>query len=239
MQTESLPHALFLQTIQNWVRSYVSTQQLSATDLFFALEWAESGVRPDALTDHLDRYIAQNPEVIQNGIKLSKLRWEAERYISAIRQKAPETLVQPMVVSDPFVALLDAIADIGRSVSNAFIKDILRTTWKSIHKSHQRALTLYPDWNTSPTAYYQLKAYAITTHREACQTACCKCSELLTPQELEVLTALTPQEQIRALTLGEEATKRFLQQCHNEKIAARFELTELLNLLGNKETESP
>jgi len=235
MQTESLPHALFLQTMQNWVRSYLSTQQLSATDLFFALEWAESGVRADALTDHFDHYIAQNPDVIKNGVKLSRLRWEAERYISALRQKTPETLAQPMIVSDPFATLLNAVAEAGRSSSNALVTEILRTMWKSLNKAHQAALELYPDWNTSPSEYYQLKAYAITTHRQACQSACNSCAEILTQQELDDLISLTTQEQMHLLTLGEDAAQRFRNKCRTEKIAAHFGLGELLNLLSAKE----
>lgn len=229
MAANAMHHAQFLRTMQDWVRSYVSTAQLSPNDLFHIVEWAQAGVRAQELTAHFDRYLALNPDFFKDGFKLSRLRFEAERFIASIRKNEPERLTEPMLVSDPFVALIELVTQTGRATQNDFVRAALRQLWKSLKQAHQTALVLYPDWNQTPAAYYHFKAFAIMANCDACKLACEACTKNLSPEECRELTKLTPQERIHAMQLGEDALRRYHELCRLEKIAAYFELEKILH----------
>ena len=85
--TES-PHAAFLRAIQEWVWSRFPTRQLSASDIFYSLQWAESQIPASVFIKSFDLFLQAHPHHFDEGCKLSKLQYEAsKRRLLSLRKK--------------------------------------------------------------------------------------------------------------------------------------------------------
>jgi len=101
-----LPHASFLQDIQNWVWKRFPTRQLSATDIFYAMQWAESGVPSIFFIDGFEAWLQTHPKEFVANAKLSNLRFEADRIVTAYRTLHPVQPPTEITSEDPFETML-------------------------------------------------------------------------------------------------------------------------------------
>lgn len=226
-------HAQFLKTMQTWVASYAPTHQLSAADLYYVLNWAKSGVRANELTDWFDRFLASHPDFFKDGVRLSRLQYEAEKLIVSKHKSFEQIAQEPLVVQDPFGSVLACITKLGQQTQNVFVRDALRQSWRDLRRAQHEAIQAHPDWQTSATEFYALKALAICATQQIVEEACHACFDTLAPCEKSDVETLSPKEQIHLMKLGPEASARFVKATRLQKIADRFGLGELLHFFDH------
>ena len=109
---ESLPfsHELFLRDMQAWVWMRYPTRQLSATDVFYALQWAASGLCARDFTSAFDAYLAEHPDVFDRGCRLSRLQYEAKRVIADAKLTPPEKVRLFFLAAGDTVLYIRALA---------------------------------------------------------------------------------------------------------------------------------
>ena len=227
--TES-PHAAFLHAIQEWVWTRYPTRQLSATDIFYSLQWAESQLPASVFIRSFEDFLAAHPHHFDDGCRLSKLQFEARRII-AQQQKAQSEAPRnsaPIVVNDPFHTALKIITICGQRTENPILKDALRKLYADFRTAQQQTRQKYPDWDRHTEAFYRLKAEALLLWQESVQKLCDDCLALLSENERQPLTELTAAEKIHCMQLGPEAEKIYKNRVRNEKITEYFGVHELL-----------
>ncbi len=230
--TES-PHADFLRAIQEWVWLRYPTRQLSASDIFYSLQWAESHIPASVFTQNFDAYLLEHPHYFDDGCKLSKLQFEAKRIIGE-QQKELSGLpanTEIHVDSDPYDTAIRYITICGKRTTNPLLKDELRKIYTNLRSSRKKAMIKYPNWNKQTEEYYKFKAEAFLLWQDDIQNLCNNCLSMLSDTEQNQLRTLTPAEKIHCFQLGQEAETIYLNRILREKIARYFDFEELLNAI--------
>ena len=210
----SLPNTAFLRDIQDWVWKRFPTRQLSATDIFYVLQWADSGVPACIFIDGFENWLKSHPREFVSECRLSSLQFEAGRIISAYRQThAASSIPEPIIVDDPYETALNRIAAQGRKTNNPLLRNMLRTFYQQMLSSRKRARKDYPDWNTHFRALID------------------ECFRMLAEQEQEKLTELTPAEKLHCMQIGSEAQQIYKSHLLQKKIAQYFDISPLLESL--------
>lgn len=221
------PHAPFLRGIQSWVWRYFPVHQLSATDIFYALKWAQSGIPVTMLTEHFDVWLHEHPHHFDEGFRLVRLQRQAERAISEFRKK-PAPIPPPVLVDDPFKRALETITSCGKQTENPLLRDALRQFYQAMREAHKLALTACPEWNQRPDAFYPFKARAILAWDEHLAILLQYCFDMLTETEQLQIQTMSPQEKVHCMHLGDEAKQHYIGQCQNKRIATYFHIEPLL-----------
>lgn len=224
-----MPHSEFLQDIQSWVWKHFPTRQLSAADIFYAMQWAETGVPCCIFTDAFEACLrSKNNEFLKTG-KLSSLHFDAERVIDNYRiQHTDNSPKQPLIVDDPYQIALERIADSGKKTNNPLLRDELRIFYQNMLNSRSENRKAYPDWNQRSESYYPLKARAIVDWESSLSTLLNNCFEMLTDQEKSQLQKLSPADEAHCLFISEEAQNVYKKRILNQKIAEYFDISPLL-----------
>ena len=228
--TES-PHAAFLRAIQEWVWSRFPTRQLSASDIFYSLQWAESQIPASVFIKSFDLFLQAHPHHFDEGCKLSKLQYEASRIIGE-QQKATAQSPQKkeiQIVCDPYETALKYITICGQRTDNPILRDELRKLYASFKSAKTQAEQKYTNWNKQTEAFYKYKAEAFLLWQESVQHLCAYCLSLLSDVEQEKIKALTPAEKMHCFQLGPEAESIYVDRILREKVARYFDFEELLN----------
>ncbi len=232
MNDPNTPHTEFLRDIQSWVWKRFPTRQLSATDIFYALQWAESGVPFCIFSDGFEAWLHTHPlEFVKSG-NLSDLHFQADRIIKAYHQhisSAPDTT--PTIVDDPYDTALTRIAEVGKKTKNPLLRDELRIFYQNMLISRTEARKLYPDWNQRSESFYPLKARAIIDWDKALKTLLQHCFSMLSEQEQTHLKKLAPVDEIHCMKIGEDAQYIYKTRILNQKIADYFEISALIKSL--------
>ena len=228
----SLPNTAFLRDIQDWVWKRFPTRQLSATDIFYVLQWADSGVPACIFIDGFENWLKSHPREFVSECRLSSLQFEAGRIISAYRQThAASSIPEPIIVDDPYETALNRIADQGRKTNNPLLRNMLRTFYQQMLSSRKRARKDYPDWNTRSESFYPLQARAIIDWNTHFHALIDECFRMLAEQEQEKLTELTPAEKLHCMQIGSEAQQIYKTHLLQKKIAQYFDISPLLESL--------
>ena len=232
MSDESMPHAEFLRGIQNWVWRRFPARQLSATDIFYALQWAESGVPCCIFTDGFEAWLQTHPQECEKSIKLSGFHFEAERIIAGYRKlHANDPHLTPVIVDDPYEKALSLIAECGRNTKNPLLRDELRIFYQTMLKSRAENRQLYPDWNQRSESFYPLKAHALVDWENALNLLLEHCYNMLSEEEQNKLSMLKPADKIHCMHISEEAQKIYINRILHQNVAEYFEITKLLGNL--------
>lgn len=221
------PHAPFLRALQAWVWQRFPVHQLSATDIFYALKWAQTGIPADMLTEAFEAWLRDHPHHFDDGFRLTRLKLQAEHAISEFRKK-PAAAAPPLLVNDPFKIALDTITTCGRQTNNPLLRDALRAFYQAMREAQKNAIDECPGWNERPDAFYPFKARAILAWDEHLAQLLSHCYNMLSEQEQTHMKALTPREKIHCMHLGEEAKQYYLKQCLNARLAAYFQIESLI-----------
>lgn len=232
MIDKNLPHAEFLRDIQSWVWKRFPTRQLSATDVFYALQWAESGVPFCIFSDGFEAWLHTHPlEFVKSG-NLSALHFEADRIIKAYHQHLSSVSnTTPTIVDDPYETALTRIAEVGKKTQNPLLRDELRIFYQNMIVSRTEARKLYPDWNQRSESFYPLKARAIIDWDASIEILLQHCFSMLSEQEQTRLQKLAPVDEIHCMQIGEDAQKIYKLRILNQKIAEYFEISVLMTSL--------
>lgn len=223
------PHAAFLRDIQAWVWTYCPTRQLSATDTYYALKWAASGLPASTFTRAFDAFIAKNPRTFAHGCRLSILSSYAARIMSTAPKLAPQPAIPiPDSARDPFDEAIDRIVQCGKRSQNPLLRDLLRTAYNELSRAHQAAVKECPHWRATPHDFYEFKARALTAIDAQIARICLSAREFLSPAELRDLQKLTPAEQLHCLRLGPDAESRYKNRIFDQKMASRLGFSDVL-----------
>lgn len=221
------PHTSFLRTIQAWVWQRFPVHQLSANDIFYAIQWAQSGIPAAMLTEAFETWLQEHPHHFDDGFRLTRLKLQAEHAIAEYRKKAMAT-PPPVIVHDPFKAALDAITVCGKQTENPLLRDLLREFYQGMRDAQALAIESCPGWNERPDAFYPFKARAILAWDKHLAHLLTQCFNMLSEQEQTQIKQLTPREKIHCMHLGNEAKQYYLKQCMNTRLAAYFQIESLL-----------
>lgn len=235
---ESLPfrHELFLRDMQAWVWMRYPTRQLSATDVFYALQWAASGLCARDFTSAFDAYLAEHPDVFDRGCRLSRLQYEAKRVIGAEKRRQSTLPAAQMpwhgdIVEDPYDVAICRIIECGKRTEQPPIRDILRKAYVALIQAHQVSIAAHPNWRETPESFAKYKAQCLADYASAVDLTFEGVNELLCDEEKAKLRRLDQREKIRAFQLGNDAKARFLAQIYRRNVAGYFGLDVLLSPL--------
>ena len=233
--TDTLPfrHEIFLRDIQSWVWMRYPTRQLSAADVFHALQWAASGLSAHDFTIAFDAYLRKHPRLFERGCRLSQLQYEAKRVISAEkRRRSAQPAVAPpwngADVDDPYETALRRIVECGKQTEQPPIRDILRKAYSALYHAHRVSLAAHAEWRETLESYSLYKAQGLADYAAAVDQTFDAAESLLCAEETEKLRTLNQKEKIRAFRLGDEAKKRLLDQIFRRNAACYFGLEKLL-----------
>ncbi len=230
MDVQRSVHESFLRELQAWVWKRFPTRQLSASDIFYALKWAESGVPCCIFTDGFEAWLSRHPlEFVKDG-QLSVLRFEAERIIGAYRELHSKDAERPLLVDDPYEMRLSIITQCGRETDNVLLRERLRAFYQKMRVSCQEARTAYPEWMQRSEQYYTLKARAILSWDEGLSCLLRECFEMLSEEEQASLKTLSGAERLHCMQISDEAQKIYKSQIIDKKIAKYFGILQLLDV---------
>ncbi len=236
--TEALPfrHEMFLRDMQSWVHLRYPTRQLSATDVFYALQWASSGLTARDFTAAFDVYLSQHPEAFERGCRLSRLKYEAQRVMreeSRRRSSLPAARPAPDCgdAGDPYEIAICRIIECGKQTRMPPLRDILRKAYTAMAHAHRVSAQAFADRRLTPENYAEYKAKCLIDYDAAVDEVFRSATELLAREEIEKLRALTQKEKIRAFRLGDEAKERFLARVFRQNEARYFGIEKLLKPL--------
>lgn len=221
------PHASFLRALQAWVWRRFPVHQLSATDIFYAIQWAQTGISADMLTDYFEAWLQDHPHHFDDGFRLTRLKLQAEHAIADFRKK-PISSVSPILVSDPFKAALDAITVCGKQAENPLLRDELRAFYQAMREAQRESQTTYPDWSSRRDIFYMFKARALLAWDEHLGHLFENCFAMLSDQEQLEMKQLTVQEKLHCMHIGDEAKQHYIQRCLYQRIASYFRIEYLL-----------
>lgn len=226
------PHADFLRNIQNWLWKRFPTRQLSATDIFYVLQWANSAVPCCIFIDGFESWIHAHPGKFENDARLSSLQHVAWKIIASYRKKT-SSLPQssPLLVDDPYEKILNATAHIGQNISNPLLREILRTFYTNIRNDRTDAQNAFPTWNQRADSYYPFRAQAILDFETERDRLILACQNLLSERERQALETLSPQENLHCMIISENAQKQYKMQLLRQKIAQYFDISDLMDIL--------
>lgn len=225
------PHAGFLRSMQEWVWRRFPTQQLSATDIFYVIQWAQSGIPVSALIEDFEDFLRNRPHFLDDGCRLSKFNPEAHRYIKDSRQHSP-SIPHPqekIIVCDPYLVILDRLTACGRQTQNTLLKEELRKLYATMRSSCMQAQKSEPEWMQRSDSFYRLKAQALTDWEAGLTNLCRTCYEMLSEEERTKLKELDKAERAHVMCLGTEAEAIWRVRRLKEKVAAYFGFEGLLD----------
>ncbi len=233
--TQALPfrHEMFLRDMQSWVHLRYPTRQLSATDVFYALQWASSGLTAHDFTAAFDVYLSQHPEAFERGCRLSRLKYEAQRVMrDGNRRRAFPASARPAPdcsdADDPYEIAICRIIECGKQTPMPPLRDILRKAYTAMAQAHRVCAQVFADWRLTPENYAEYKAKCLIDFEAAVDEVFRSATELLAGEEIEKLRELTQKEKIRAFRLGDEAKERFLARAFRQNAARYFGIEKLL-----------
>ncbi|MBQ9395486.1 MAG: hypothetical protein IJU23_08210 [Proteobacteria bacterium] len=221
-------HDSFLRDMQNWVWVRFPTRQLSATDIFYALQWADSGVPARYFIDGFEENLRRSGAEFAKTGKLSCLRLEADRLIAAWRRDHAGQEKAAILVEDPYEKALSRLTMIGCRTENSLLRDELRIFYQNMMYSRTQARKSYPDWNQRSESFYPLKARAIVDWEDSLARLFEHCYVMLSEQEQSRLSSLSPQEQMHCMYISEDAQKTYKMRILNHKLADYYKMNELL-----------
>ena len=223
-------HAPFIRAIQDWVHNRYPTRQLSATDLFYAIQWANSEVPAACFVEAFEEILRNRPHFLDEGFRLSKFNFEAQKMISRYRQKRSEDPqpIEKICVSDPYQEILDRLVKCGRMTTNPVLRDELRKLYQNMRQSKHQAENAEPEWSQRADQYYRYKSHAVVDWDEGLANLCNTCFMMLADVEQKTLLELSPAEKAHLMHLGEEAEKIWRTQRLREKVASYMGFSELL-----------
>lgn len=222
-------HDVFLRDMQNWVWVRFPTRQLSATDIFYAIQWADSGVPSRYLIDGFEENMRRSGAEFAKSGKLSCLHFEADRLISAWHREHAVLQPAPLLIDDPYEKALSRLTMIGCRTENSLLRGELRIFYQNMVNSRTLARKTYPDWNQRSESFYPLKARAIVDWEDSLAKLFEHCYAMLSEQEQNRLSELSPVEQMHCMYISEDAKKAYKLRILNNKIAEYFKMSELLD----------
>ena len=226
-------HAPFIKAMQEWVWRRFPTRQLSATDLYYVMQWASSEIPVSVFIDSFEAYLKEHPHFFETDCRLSKFQFQARRVISACRQHQTEA-DQPMdkiQVTDPYATILEQLALCGRRTKNPLIRDSLRTLYQKMRESCRTARREYPEWDKKADDFYRLKAQALLDWEQEFNGFCQTCFMMLADVEQEKLLELSPSEKVHLMYLGMDGQAAWQARRLNEKTAVYLGVAELLEVI--------
>lgn len=227
-----MTNAPFIRDMQAWVWKRFPSRQLSATDIYYVLKWAESGVPSSIFTDAFEHLLNSRACEFETSGKLSTLRFEAGRIIADYQKTLlREPNVRPVTVDDPYETALSRIAQAGRDTQNQLLQAELRRFYKSILDDQSKARHDYPEYGSRIESFYAYKAQAILAWDKGMEALLENCARLLSDEERLPLLSLTPKEKLHCIPLSEEARELYKKHIFNRKLAEYFEFSSLLEPL--------
>ena len=221
------PHATFLRELQEWVWRRFPVHQLSATDIFYAIQWAQTGISADMLTDYFEAWLQDHPHHFDDGFRLTRLKIQAEHAIADFRKK-PVVSVSPILVNDPFKSALDVITICGKQAENPLLRDALRVFYQAMREAQREAVASYPDWTQRQDVFYMFKARAHLAWDEHLARLFEHSFGMLSEPEQAEMQQLTAQEKLHCMHIGDEAKQHYIQRCLYQRIATYFHIESLL-----------
>lgn len=225
----SMPHTAFLQDIQNWVWKRFPTRQLSASDIFYAMQWAETGVPAVFFVDGFEHWLSTHPKEFVTNANLSALRFEADRIVSAYRQLHPVQAPVEFKVDDPFKVILDRLERVGKNTTDDRLRLQLREIYQTMRDGMQKTRSLYPDWKARAEVFYTLKARALILWDESVDHLIQECFSWLSEDEKKQMQTLTPADAMYAMRLGDEALAVYKKTHFQRNVAKFYSMESLLD----------
>lgn len=222
-------HDSFLRDMQNWVWVRFPTRQLSAADIFYVIQWADSGIPARFFIDGFEQHLQRGSSEFCRTGNLSCLRFEADRLIASWRRDHAGQEKVSILVEDPFEKALSRLTMIGCRTENSLLRDELRIFYQNIINSRNIARNTYPDWNQRSESFYPLKARAILDWDTSLATFLKHCFAMLSEQEQHRLSELSPVEQMHCMYISEEAQELYKMRILHHKVAEYFDVKELLD----------
>ena len=223
-----LPHASFLQDIQNWVWKRFPTRQLSASDIFYVMQWAETGVPSIFFIDGFEAWLQTHPKEFITNANLANLRFEANRIIEGYRSLHPVHRSIEMDVIDPFETMQHRLEVLGKTTPNESLRNELRSIYQKVRSAQRETQSMYPDWNQRAESFYTLKARALLLWDECLETLIAQCFSWLPRENQEKMKTLTPAENLHLLRLGDEAQELYKKNLFQQKVADHCGMASLL-----------
>ena len=226
-------HVPFIKAMQEWVWRRFPTRQLSATDLYYVMQWAASEVPVSVFIDGFEAYLKDHPHFMDTDCRLSKFQFLARQIIAACRQHQAEVVqpVEKIQVTDPYQPLLEQLTSCGRRTKNPLLREALRSLYQKMRDSCAMARNSFPDWDCRVEDYYRLKAQAIIDWEVEFGAFCQVCFKMLADVEQSKLLELSPAEKAHQMYLGAEAEAVWQARRINEKTAEYFGFSELLEAI--------
>ncbi|MBO4350215.1 MAG: hypothetical protein J6A01_04610 [Proteobacteria bacterium] len=225
----NMPHASFLQDIQNWVWKRFPTRQLSASDIFYVMQWAETGVPSIFFIDGFEAWLRAHPKEFITNANLANLRFEADRIIEGYRSLHPVQLPVEINVEDPFETMRHRLEILGKSTQDEALRKDLRKIYQQIRTAQRETQSQYPDWNQRAESFYTLKARALIVWDECIESLITQCFSRLPQEKQEEMKVLTPAENLHLLRLGDEAQEMYKKTQFHQRIAKHYEMESLLD----------
>ncbi len=225
----NMPHASFLQDIQNWVWKRFPARQLSASDIFYVMQWAETGVPSIYFMDGFEAWLRAHPKEFITNANLANLRFEADRIIEGYRSLHPVQQHIEMNVKDPFETMLHRLEILGKSTQDEALRQDLRRIYQQIRTSQREAQSKYSDWNKHAEIYYTFKARALIQWDECIESLIAQCFSRLPQEKQEEMKKLTPAENLHLLRLGDEAQEQYQKTQFHQRIAKHYGMESLLD----------
>ncbi|MBQ9242017.1 MAG: hypothetical protein IJ165_02110 [Proteobacteria bacterium] len=227
-----MTNAPFIRDMQAWVWKRFPSRQLSATDIYYVLKWAESGVPASIFTDAFEHLLKSRACEFETNGKLSTLRFEAGRIIADYQKSLlREPNVRPVTVDDPYETALSRIAQAGRDTQNPLLQAELRRFYKSILEDKSQAQHDHPEYSARIEAFYLYKSQAILAWDKGLDALLENCARFLSDEERLPLQALTPQEKFHCIPLSEDARELYKKHIFHKKLAEYFTLSSFLEPL--------
>ena len=226
---DTLPHTAFLRDMQNWVWKRFPTLQLSASDIFYAMQWAETGVPSIIFIDGFENWLQTHPKEFVSDARFSALRFEADRIITAYRLVHPQTAESAFKAEDPFEQLLTRIEQIGKQATDERLLKELRQIYQTMRGCQRESQQQYPDWQTRSEAFYTYKARMLIQWDECIETLMHACLSWLSQEKCEQMHALSAEENMHLLYLGDEAQELYRKRRIHEKVADYYGIRGLLD----------
>lgn len=225
-------HAPFIKAMQEWVWRRFPTRQLSATDLYYVMQWAASEIPVSVFIDSFEAYLKEHPHFFETDCRLSKLQFQARLVMSSCRQHLGEISQPPekIQVIDPYATILEQLALCGRRTKNPLIRELLRSLYQTMRESCRMARNAFPEWENKADDFYRLKAQAVLDWEQGFQAFCQSCFMMLADVEQEKLLELSPSEKAHLMYLGSDAQAAWQAQRLNEKTAVYLGVAELLEV---------
>lgn len=218
----------FIKRIQNWLQQRYATRQLSATDLFYLMQWAESDIEVELFIEAFDDLLRREPKFFSKGVRLSRLHFEATKLMRAGYKNHQSRPHSPITVEDPYPLVLDLIARLGRQTDNPILRDILRHSFRELRQSQQRSNEAYPNWSQNVERFIAYKAQAYLDWELILESLCAEALKILAPQEQADILEPTSVEKAHLMHLGDEAAARYQSAIVRKKTAESLGFSSLL-----------